>query len=96
MVLRARESIAIARNALPESIEVGLRCVSCGLHSRSDAAVEFVYCDDDHYAESVIGFRARIRYACPRCDAQTSGEVSITVTRHADGSAELAWELGSR
>jgi hypothetical protein len=94
VVLRARESIAIAANVLPEYIEAGVRCVACGLHSRGAAPVEFVYCDDDHFAQSVIGFRARLEHACPRCGARTCRELSITVTRYGDGSAELAWDTG--
>jgi hypothetical protein len=95
VALRPRESGAIARNAWPERIEVSLRCADCGRHSRGAAHLEFVYCDDDHYARTELGFSARPQSACPNCRTPLAADVTVTVTRYADDSAEVAWDAVS-
>lgn len=92
LYLSPGESVSIPRDALPGRVEVSIRCTRCGMASRAAADLKFVYCDDDHFAGTELGFEGVAERACFECEAPLRGALAFNVQRHADGSTELTWD----
>jgi hypothetical protein len=90
--LRLGGSVEISHDAKPLRVEVTLRCQRCGALTHAQSEPRFIYCDDDHYGFTELGFEGRAQRDCPECASPIGALWRLTLTRHANGTASLGLE----